>query len=237
VSCEFARHDGSYVLGALSPAERQDFEQHLADCDDCARSVRELAGLPGLLSRVDPEALASPPAGDPVPETLLPDLISQVRRSQRRRLAATAGLAAAAVVAVVVGSLSLTGVIGGHDAGPVASPPAPSPSATVLPSGQSMLPVGHAGVRGTLAFTSVRWGTKMDLTCTYGKDAAYDGPRVQTYEMFVRTADGRTQQVASWRGLPGRTMRLAAATAASRQDITEVEVRTSRGHTVLKLVA
>ena len=100
-----------------------------------------------------------------------------------------------------------------------------------------MLPIGHVAVRGTLAFTSVRWGTKLDLTCTYEKDRPYARPRVQTYEMFVRTTDGRIQQVPSWRGLPGRTMRLAAATAANRKDITSVEVRTSRGATVLKLVA
>jgi hypothetical protein len=235
MSCQYSRQDGSYVLGALSPAERQDFEQHLAYCDECARSVRELAGLPGLLSRVDPDVLVSPPVGDPVPETLLPALIANVRRTQQRRMLATVGLAAAAVVAVILGSLALAGVIGDKGSAPVASPPPPTASA--LPAGQSMLPIGHAAVRGTLAFTSVRWGTKLDLTCTYGKSPEYDTTHVQTYEMFVRTADGRVQQVASWRGLPGRTMRLAAATAASRKDITGVEVRTAAGHTVLKLVA
>ncbi len=236
MSCGFARQDGSYVLGALSPHERQEFEQHLAGCEECARSVRELAGLPGLLSRVEPEVLASPPVGDPVPETLLPALIHQVRRTRQWRLASMVGLAAAAVVAVVVGTLALTGVIGDEDPGPVASPPATTASATV-PPGRSMLPIGHVAVRGTLALTSVLWGTKLDLTCTYEGGGDYGTPPVQTYEMFVRTTDGRTQQVASWRGLPGRTMRLAAATAASRQDITSVEVRTSSGHTVLKLVA
>jgi len=42
--------DASYVLGILSPAERQTFEQHLADCAACQASVARLAGLPGLLA-------------------------------------------------------------------------------------------------------------------------------------------------------------------------------------------
>ena len=206
MSCEFARQDGSYVLGALSPTERKDFEQHLASCDECARSVRELAGLPGLLSRVDPDVLASPPVGEPVPETLLPALIHQVRRSQQRRRMATVGLAVAAAVAVIVGSLAVTGVIGGGSGHEPAAAPPPS-AGTALPAGQSMLPIGHVDLRGTLAFTSVLWGTKLDLTCTYGGGGEYGTPPVQTYEMFVRTADGHVQQVASWRGLPSPLFR------------------------------
>ena len=53
MSCPFAHDDAAYVLGALSPAERLEFERHLGRCDDCTRAVRELAGLPGLLGRVD----------------------------------------------------------------------------------------------------------------------------------------------------------------------------------------
>ena len=101
-----------------------------------------------------------------------------------------------------------------------------------------MSPVGHAPVRGSLAFTSVLWGTRIDLTCRYGGDEyGAPPPEPHTYVMFIRTRDGHVEQVATWRGLPGRTMRLAAATAADRTDITSVEVRTSGGKPVLKLVA
>ncbi|MEU7579810.1 anti-sigma factor [Streptomyces sp. NPDC041068] len=34
---------GAYVLHALAPAERAEFERHLADCTACAQEVRELA--------------------------------------------------------------------------------------------------------------------------------------------------------------------------------------------------
>jgi hypothetical protein len=53
--------------------------------------------------------------------------------------------------------------------------------------------------------------------------------------MIVHKRDGSSQQVATWRALPGRTMRLSAATAAGLADLTWVEVRTETGRPVLKL--
>jgi hypothetical protein len=234
MTCGFAQQDGSYVLGALSPSERQDFEQHLYGCPDCSQSVRELAGLPGLLARIEEDVLVSPPIGEPLPETLLPALVHEVRRTQRRRVFVAAGLAAAAAVAVVMGSLAVTGAFD-TDPPPAASPPPRSGTATV-PAGEAMFPVGHVAVRANVAFTSVLWGTRLDLTCSYSGGGEYGTPPAQNYAMFVRTGEGQLEQVATWRGLPGRTMRLAAATATSRQDIRSVEVRTTGGKTVLRLV-
>jgi hypothetical protein len=235
MSCDFAHHDGSYVLGALSPVERKEFELHLAGCEECARSVRELAGLPGLLARVDPDVLTSPPVAEPLPETLLPALVAHVRRAQRRRWYVSAGAATAAAVAVAVGALGVTGEFS-SDRTPSAVPA--SPGASLTPAGQVMAPIGHVPLSANLALTGVLWGTRLDLTCSYSGGGEYGTPPVQqTYAMFVHTRDGRVEQVATWRALPGKTMRLAAATATSRQDIASVEVRTASGRPVLKLVA
>lgn len=237
MSCEFAHHDGSYVLGALAPAERHEFEKHLTGCDDCARSVRELAGLPGLLAKVDPEVLGSPPAGEPVPDTLLPALVNEVRRARRRRTLVTVGVAAAAAVAVAFGSLAVTGA---PERGPSASP-ASSATPTVS-AGRPMASVGPPGIRGNLVLTSVAWGTRLELVCSYALHTDEYETRGQTrgpasYALLVHTRDGRVEQVATWRSLPGRTMRLAAATSARREDITSVEVRTAQGRPVLQLTA
>ena len=51
----------------------------------------------------------------------------------------------------------------------------------------------------------------------------------------MHTREGAVEQVATWKGLPGRTMRLTGATATGRTDITTVEVRTSDGRVVLTL--
>jgi hypothetical protein len=249
MSCDFAHDDGAYVLGALSPAERQEFERHLAGCTDCARSVRELAGLPGLLGRVGEDVLLAPPAPEPVPETLLPALVREVRRSRRRRAWATAGLAAASVAAVAAVSVAASSALTG-DGTPTAGPTAPVPVSTAPSTGPSapstgdpavprtMVPVGNAPVRATVSFTSVDWGTRLDVVCTYAPlGGEYGTPHPTTYALFVRTAGGRLEQVATWRALPGRTMRLSGATSLTRRAIASVVVRTADGHPVLQLGA
>lgn len=236
MSCDFAHQDGAYVLGALSPAGRLEFEQHLAGCPDCARAVRELAGLPGLLARVDPAVLESPPLEEPVPDTLLPALVFGVRRSRRRRVLITAGVAAAAAVVAVTVPLAISGAFSG-DHTPTAEPPGATSTSTP-PAGRAMVPVGDAPVRASVALEQVPWGTRLDLTCTYAPGPErYELPSVVTYVLFVRTRDGSTQQVGTWRSLAGTTMRLTAAASASREDIASVEVRTTDGRPVLKLTA
>jgi hypothetical protein len=53
VRCEHLHDSGSYVLGALSPPERDAYERHLDECEICRDEVAEVAVLPGLLSRLD----------------------------------------------------------------------------------------------------------------------------------------------------------------------------------------
>lgn len=233
MTCRLAHLDGSYVLGALSPAERQQFEQHLDGCRQCARAVRELAGLPGLLGRVDLATLESPGAEVPVPETLLPALVREVRRTQRRRFVAAGALAAVVTGVVAVGGVAVVSGPGDDD-GPAAAPPDTS---VTVPAGRAMTPLGYVSLTATLAFEPVAWGTRLDLTCTYVLRAGDEPIGSATYALVVRTRDGRTDQVATWRALPGRTMRLTAATAADRGEIAAVEVRTGDGRPVLRLTS
>src|SRR5690606_11446491 len=103
---------------------------------------------------------------------------------------------------------------------------------TQTPTGLPMLALGPTPVSAQILVSSVAWGTRLDLTCSYesesgdvddgqvygdaygdrddGDDGASSAPE---YALVVRTRDGRTDEVATWRGLPGRTMRLSAATA------------------------
>jgi hypothetical protein len=229
MTCEMAHLDGAYVLGSLSPSERQQFERHLRGCADCARSVQELAGLPGLLTRVDPDMRTSRPETEPVPETLLPALAAEIRRAQRRRAFVTAGFAAAAVVVLIVS----VAVMGFFDSDPEPGSPG---TALAPPRGEAMTAVGETPMSASVAFAPMPWGTRLDVTCSYEIDAAeYGTPREATYALVVRTAAGGTEQIATWRSIPGRTMSLTAATAAGLGDITSVQVRTARGEPVLKL--
>jgi hypothetical protein len=226
VTCSYSTWDGAYVLGSLSTSDRRDFESHLPGCDTCSRAVRDLAGMPGLLGRLEPEIFDE---GDPepVPDTLLPRLLDTMHRGQRRRTWLTAGLAAAAAVVVTAGGAL---VVEHRDSGtpeatPTSSASAPAPSTTV-----AMIPVGRNPMTASVAFTTVGWGTKLDVTCTYPiVRGAYDGG---AYALVVHTKDGRTQRVATWNGLPGRTMQLTAPTATPQSDIRSVVVTRLNGSPV-----
>lgn len=231
-TCDFEHDDGAYVLGALSPEGRVAFERHLPGCDDCALRVRELAGLPGLLARLPVEIVDPSEPPQPVPDTLLPALVRRVRRTQRRRTWLTAGLVAAAAV-IAVGAVGVATL--GGDSPPIAAPPPSSGPTTAAP--EPMRPVGAEPVSGWVSLTQVGWGTRLDLTCTYaeaGADAYHDSVP-PTYTMYVTTTGGGTEQVASWKGLPGKTMHLAGATSADADTIVNVEVRGSAGEPVLEL--
>jgi hypothetical protein len=223
--------DGSYVLGSLSPAERREFESHLDGCEACSRAVRDLAGLPGLLGRIGPEVFEEP-APEPVPETLLPRLSRAVRRQQQRRTWLTAGIAAAAAVAVTTGGVL---ALDHHDA---RTPDATHPSSSVAPVQpvahlMKHVPTSNDPMQAAVAVTAVGWGTKLDLTCSYPRGtAAYEGG---AYAMVVHTKDGRSERVATWNGLPGKVMQVSGATNASRDDISSVEVTHLDGSPIARL--
>ena len=83
----------------------------------------------------------------------------------------------------------------------------------------------------------VAWGTRLSLACTYDPDsqANWGGGPAPTYTLVVRTRDGHTETVGTWRSVDGKTMQVAAATASKRQDIADVEVLTASGRPVLRL--
>ena len=43
-----------YVLGALDPGERGEYETHLAICAKCSAAVAEFSGLPQMLDALGP---------------------------------------------------------------------------------------------------------------------------------------------------------------------------------------
>lgn len=228
--CEFAHLDAAYVLGSLAPEERLAFERHLTGCASCSAAVRDFAGLPGLLAQVSPEVVESPQEPEPVPDTLLPALVREVHRTQHRRRW-TVGLAAAvAVVALGAGTVAVVAVTGDDSQAPSATPTIAAP--------HEMAQVDQTGVLGQLSLTSVAWGTRLDLTCSYEEPVGgYHGVAPLTYAMVVRTRDGGTEQVATWKGLPGKTMHLTGATALTADQIQSVEVLTAGGQPVLELTS
>ena len=259
----FATEAGPYVLGALPPAEREAFERHLERCGGCRASVEDLAGLPGLLSRVPDDVVAAlgdeprrsaavadglfdgVPGSVPeaVPDTVLPALLRVVRRRRlRRRLAVGAGLvAAAALVAATAGGLLPGGAGQGTpralvtpSAAPTATPSA-TPSATVtVTAGPDQRMEVLVPVPITATVTLTQVGWGTEVDLVCAY--AQDGAsRPYPYALVLTDHEGGVQQVGTWTAVPGRDAQLSGATAWTRDRIATVEVRTPEGQTVMML--
>ncbi|TVT26173.1 zf-HC2 domain-containing protein [Amycolatopsis rhizosphaerae] len=200
----FRTYDAAYVLGALSPADRAAFEEHLDGCADCARSVRELAGLPGLLAQVTPE-----PVGEQPPAGLLPSVLRRVRRLRLRRTLVTGGVGLVAAAVVLVAILL---------------PPGDGGS-----SGAAMTPLGAFPVQATAAVAAVSGGSRVDLSCQY-----HGAGRGADYLLVAVRRDGTEAQLATWWADPERIAKLSLDTALPADDIQALEIRTRSGLPLLR---
>jgi Putative zinc-finger len=228
---QFTMYDAAYVLGALAPSDRRGFEDHLKACPECARAVAELAGLPGLMSRVSVEQLTAEP--EPAPETLLPSLARAVRRERARRRLAF-GAAAAAACLVAVGGVALS------QPDPPPRPPvvaaSPSPDASSGSANRALRSVvASSPVTASARLVDLAWGTRVDLTCTYDATKRRPPAGGAPYALVVVDRMGVSQQVATWKALPNRRLTVMGTSARGRADIAAVEVRTLTGLTIMRL--
>lgn len=209
VACDSA---AAYVLGALPASERSTFEAHLTECTDCRRTVADLAGIPGLLSRVSPEDLADPP---PVPDTLVPGLLRAVRRSGRRRRLLVGALSAAAVLLAIAGTAA---VVDRSD-----QPDAPAMSA--------MTAVVDSPVTATAALVAHPWGTEVTMTCRYEDSSEWSRP----YDLVAVNDRGESRRLATWVVGPSHEATVNASVPWQPDHIDRLEIRLVSGQPLLRL--
>lgn len=212
--------DGAYVLGALEPAERRRYEEHLAECSACSRSVRELAGLPGILGRLDPDealALRDQPEDPALQDGAhRPDRAAGVARRVRRRRRRTR-----ITTAVVLAAVLVVGSIGGWS---IVHALQPAPR---LVADHALTPVGDSHLSADLTVTSVGWGTRLEWSCDYRattplRTGAY---APVSYSLVVHTDTGTTATVATWTSDEGEAKGLVAATAIPADAIASIDIR------------
>jgi hypothetical protein len=226
--CEFAYDDGAYVLGALPPGERAAYERHLAGCAACRESVAEIAVLPGLLSRLDPNALDQflppPPETSRVPallDTARERRHREGRRNRRRHL--TTGLVAAAA-ALVVGFGAALALPAGEGAGS----PSPPPEVRLV----AMSPVADAvPVSAQIGLTPKGWGTEVTMRCGYDERAGHG--KAFAFRLVAHGPDGATEQIGSWLAAPGDDLRLSGATRFTGAELVRQELLRADGTPVL----
>lgn len=224
--CDRIVDSGPYVLGALAPAERAGYERHLAHCPTCRGDVAELAGLPGLLGRLEPAAaqriaaIGGPPTDPPDPLLLSRVVAAASRRRRVRRftwVSLPTAFAAACVALVVV-----LGVGTGGEPLPQAAPSLATMRAVA----------GSAQISAEVALTPVRGGTQIQLHCWYARTSVYTS--VRTFRLYVYPrGSGPREQVSSWTAGPGDDLRISAVTHLATIEVATVEVDSDSGEPLL----
>lgn len=236
MSCGFTYDDGSYILGALAPAERADYEKHLPTCAMCREAVAQLAVLPGLLGRLDP-ATAAPSVT--APPTLLPRVLTAAatrRRAQRRRelRSRVAVGMAAAVVAVSVG-------FGVHFAEqqpasqPISEPtvqpsyPAPPIVMTAMHQTSTSTPL-PIDAEVALVKADDGAGTWVAMRCYYEQ-----GPvgSWQVRLVVFPVSGEEAEQIGTWQAKSGQAIELNTLTHLAPTEIARVELQSAGGRTLL----
>jgi anti-sigma factor ChrR (cupin superfamily) len=147
VTCDQAPELAVYVLGALEPAERSAVERHVATCEACRAELADLAGMPGLLARIDraevEHIVAAPhPQLDVADDAGLNRLLAASRRADgrdrrgRRRIQLLSVAAALVVLAGAGGTAAAVWGGSGHRAAPITASAGPV-HATVRLTGSS----------------------------------------------------------------------------------------------------
>ena len=211
--------DAAYVLDALPPDERADFEAHLGGCAECRARVAELRPLLPVLAGSEESVLdadTNPIQGPPLPHSLLPGLLAAARRARTRRRALVTALAGTAAASVATVVLTL--------AAPWSSPPA---------AGRPMVQLRPSLVSAAAALQPTDWGTEITLTCWYRHGAAV--PAGYSYALAVEGTDGTTYQLGSWQLSPGQTIHFTAGTSLDVSQIRAVDITDGSGTSLLEL--
>lgn len=226
----FAEWDAAYVLGSLSPADRRAYEEHLASCPICSASVRELAGVPGLLGALrrdeamdllltsSTDAAQSDHASpDAAPPDLVPALLHRVRRRRRVRRWSVAGAIVGAAAVAAAFALVVPAVVS-------APPPA-----TVATSLHQVGSASSSPLQAQVTLTSKKWGTSIGMVCIWKADSSWSPDSGSAsrwdYGLWVVARDGTTDRVATWSAGPGDVVRTTDSTAIPVASIARIELR------------
>ena len=202
---------GSYLVGALSHAERAAFETHLRDCRACRDELHELSVLPGFLGRLTPEQVMGGFAAPP--ESLLTGLLARARVVEtvgHRRLRRWQGAAAALSLAAAV----LVGIL--------VVPRASAPGTSY----QLQSALASAPSSGEVTLVTKPWGTQLVLEMK-------NLPAGTVCVAVVTGERGRSEVVGTWGATATHAAFVTLATDIATGQLRTITVKTTEGTPLL----
>ena len=248
---KFAQWDAAYVLGALSPAERREFEEHLASCPVCQGAVSELVAIPGLLAQVSPadaamlamavdnhaghgETVTSSASAEElidsgVIETELVEtgppssLLPKMIKEAARARRRKILVAAAGIAAAIVVVISGIAIASGL-----------LPLQPKSPQRVAFSQVVPSAITAVADLIPGQDGTQIKVECVY---AELNDPRPggghEQYSIFVVDRAGHASEIKEWPATPNKQMRPSATTPLQMSQIADLEIRESGSDEVL----
>ena len=247
---KFAQWDAAYVLGALSPADRREYEEHLASCPACQGAVSELAGIPGLLGQVSPadaamlsmavdnttghgETMTATATEAELMEATATEtelieagpptslLPKMIKMARTRRRKMLAAVAGIAAAAVLV--------IGGVAVGTGLIPLRPDSPQRVAFS--QVVPSSITAVADVIPGSD---GTQINVECVY---AEVNDPRPggghDEYSIFVVDRSGHSEEIKEWPATRNKLMRPSGMTPLRLSQFADLDIRQSNTYEVL----
>lgn len=233
--------DAAYLLGALSPVERREFEEHLAGCADCRAEVAEIAGMPGLLAQLPPEDVVGIVVPSTVP-TVREDSVRPAPKTSRsgdgaqdassrplsedrrsRRLLRT-------VVALAAACVLLAGVIGVAAVHGTFSVSRPSATAAFRLAFAPVVPTGITALVDVVPGPS---GTELRVECQYAADGSTANIAGRDYSLVVTDRSGHSTPVKTWTARPNHVMTPSGTSPLPVSDIAAVDIRPAGSDKVL----
>ena len=187
---------GAYTIGALEPDDRHEFEAHLRACRACQAEVGRLAALPGLLARIEPDAL------DDAPDATTASAIERRARAEIHGLITSRRrwrwITAAAATALIALTAAIIWPGGGDDAVELAIGGTTAEAASI-----------RAEPKG--------WGTELR--------AELDGlPERAGYQLWTVDTDGAWIVAATWGPTPTGGAKVTGASSTAFGEISRIVV-------------
>lgn len=171
---------GAYVLGALTPQEREVIDAHLSSCPECTAEMDEMTRLPVLLDLLPEAEVVAMGTGSARPPADLVDRVVAAavaqRRGQRRRRFAFASVAA--VVLIAGSSAAAVGL---------SSSGSPAHQKGVVLDATNKT----TGTWAQIDVASKQWGASLDLTLT-------GVPAGEHCRLVAVGRDGSSEVAGSW---------------------------------------